>query len=126
MKSTITPHVGPVEDRLVNQRGIVTQDAASSDLVDIARRCLVQVRPGILRQLVDGYFGLVTYFNMRDLTFPDDIERACAGIAAVFSRNLDSPVVHNIPAVLLPYALLWHPAQKGLYAPRSQSGCFPT
>jgi hypothetical protein len=59
------------------------------------------------RELFQAYSMIVEGYTARELSWPEDIERAFAGFSSTLSQIPDAEIVSCIPSVLLPYALLW-------------------
>lgn len=72
-------------------------------------------------ELFRAYDRIVQSFTQRELSYPNDIERAFAGIASVLGRIRGNEVLSGIPSVLLPHALLWIPCSGKSLVKRSSS-----
>lgn len=68
-----------------------------------------------------AYSIIVEGFTERELSYPEDVERAFAGIASVLSRIGENVLYSGIPSILLPHALLWTPRTTTEMMKRSQT-----
>lgn len=59
--------------------------------------------------LFQAYSVIVQGFSERELSYPEDVERAFAGIASILRRIDGNELFAGIPSILLPHALLWTP-----------------
>ncbi|KAF2818948.1 hypothetical protein CC86DRAFT_308046, partial [Ophiobolus disseminans] len=58
------------------------------------------------------YIEMVSLYNSRDLTYPQDALPAISGVLNSFSRNFASGFVSGLPRLFLDVALLWQPFSK--------------
>ncbi|KAH7378694.1 heterokaryon incompatibility protein-domain-containing protein [Pyrenochaeta sp. MPI-SDFR-AT-0127] len=68
---------------------------------------------------------LVSIFSIRNLTFPEDILDAFAGVLSHLSRTFQHGFISGLPQMCFDAALLWQP-WKGTLKRRKSVGCLPS
>lgn len=83
----------------------------------------VRIRDSVtFGELFQAYSIIIQGCPERELSYPDDVERAFAGIASILRRISGNQLFAGIRSILLPHALLWTPRNTTEVQRRSSTG----
>ena len=71
----------------------------------------------------DLYTEMISLYNSRCFTYPQDVLPAFAGILAILGRNFPSGFHYGLPRIHLDIALLWQPFRKARRRVRTDQDC---
>jgi hypothetical protein len=101
------------------QHSIWDKDGLILDVAESAECSYTTPRNEMARQMssrrwpdFSTYIEMVTLYNVRDLTYPQDALPAISGVLNTLNRGFASGFVGGLPRLFLDVALLWQPSGK--------------